>query len=81
MSPQWTRSVSCDDDIVEELKRQLVSWRKVVLVSTSGRSEPRVMYSGKDSGNDDLVIVLGMAAFYGTQFALGHMPLKVADVS
>lgn len=80
MSRSFLDGVHCDADMQEEIKRQLVCWRRVVLVSTSGRSEPRILYTGKDSGNDDVTIVLSMVAFYGTQFAQGNMSIKISDV-
>lgn len=67
MARQFLDTQHCDEQLQEEIKRQLVCWRRVVLVSTSGRSEPRILYTGKDSGNDDVTIVLSMVAFYGTQ--------------
>ena len=80
MARQFLDTEHCDAQLQEEIKRQLVCWRRVVLVSTSGRSEPRILYTGKDSGNDDVTIVLSMVAFYGTQFAQGNMAIKISDV-
>lgn len=54
---------------LEDLKQQLISFRKIILHSKTGRSEPRVSYTGKSQGaNDDLVVTLSIAAYWGVQF-------------
>ena len=63
-------------DILEECKTQLLAFRRVVLVSNTLRSEPRILYSGKSSGGgqDDYVIALGLGAYWGTNASLGTLP-------
>jgi hypothetical protein len=53
----------------EELRKQMAGFRKIVLKSTTGRSEARVCYTGKSQGaNDDLIITLSICAYWGVQF-------------
>jgi len=52
-----------------ELEKQLLGFRKVVLHSQTGRSEPRIAYTGKSQGaQDDLAITAMIAAYWGVQF-------------
>lgn len=52
-----------------ELKKQLLGFRKIVLHSTTGRSDPRISYTGKSQGaQDDLCITATIAAYWGVQF-------------
>lgn len=52
-----------------ELTKQLLGFRKIVLHSQTGRSEPRISYTGKSQGaQDDLVVTLTIAAYWGVQF-------------
>ena len=54
---------------IDELKRQLLGYRKIVLHSQTGRSEARISYTGKSQGaQDDLVVTLSIAAYWGVQF-------------
>ena len=55
--------------LLESLKKQLIGYRKIIIKSTTGRSEARVCYTGKSQGaNDDLVVTLSIAAYWGVQF-------------
>lgn len=62
--------------MLEECRSQLLAFRRVVLVSNTLRSDPRVLYSGKTSGGgqDDYVIALGLGAYWGTNASLGGLP-------
>lgn len=54
---------------MDELKKQLLGYRKIVLHSQTGRSEPRIAYTGKSQGaQDDLVVTATIAAYWGVQF-------------
>lgn len=54
---------------LEDLKQQLMGFRKIILHSKTGRSEARVSYTGKSQGaQDDLVVTLSIAAYWGVQF-------------
>ena len=60
---------------LDELRKQLTGFRKIVLQSTTGRSEARVCYTGKMQGaNDDLVITLSICAYWGVQFLSKRVP-------
>lgn len=79
LSKQCYRQLSADEvsrAMLEECKAQLLSFRRVVLVSNTLRSEPRILYSGKTSGGgqDDYVIALGLGAYWGTNCSLGTLP-------
>lgn len=57
------------DGAMAELGKQLLGFRKIVLHSQTGRSEPRISYTGKSQGaQDDLVVTLTIAAYWGVQF-------------
>ena len=61
--------------VFDSLRKQLLGYRKIVLKSTTGRSEPRVCYTGKSQGaNDDLVVTLTIAAYWGVQFCSQRIP-------
>ena len=52
-----------------ELNKQLLGYRKIVLHSQTGRSEPRISYTGKSQGaQDDIIVTLTIAAYWGVQF-------------
>jgi hypothetical protein len=56
-------------DTMSELQKQLLGFRKIVLHSQTGRSEPRIAYTGKSQGaQDDLVVTATIAAYWGVQF-------------
>ena len=62
-------------DVIDLLRRQLMGYRKIVLKSTTGRSEPRVCYTGKAQGaQDDLVVTATIAAYWGVQFLTQRIP-------
>ena len=62
-------------ETLENLRKQLIGFRKLVLKSTSGRSEPRVSYTGKSQGaQDDLVVTMSIAAYWGVQFLSKRIP-------
>ena len=67
---------SADKQVVlDSLRKQLIGYRKIVLKSTTGRSEARVCYTGKAQGaNDDLVVTLTIAAYWGVQFCSQRIP-------
>ena len=70
MSVSERSAATCD-----ALRKQMIGFRKLVLQSTSGRSEPRVSYTGKAQGaQDDLVITLSIAAYWGIQFLSKRIP-------
>ena len=55
--------------VLDSFRKQLIGYRKIILASSTGRSEPRVCYTGKSQGaNDDLVVTLTIAAYWGVQF-------------
>ena len=52
-----------------DFEKQLLGFRKIVLHSQTGRSEPRIAYTGKSQGaQDDLVVTATIAAYWGVQF-------------
>ena len=54
---------------LDSFRKQMLGYRKIVLKSTTGRSEARVCYTGKSQGaNDDLVVTLTIGAYWGVQF-------------
>jgi len=54
---------------MEELRKQLLGYRKIVLHSQTGRSEPRISYTGKSQGaQDDIVVTMTIAAYWGVQY-------------
>jgi len=54
---------------MDELTKQLLGFRKIVLHSQTGRSEPRISYTGKSQGaQDDIIVTLTIAAYWGVQF-------------
>ena len=54
---------------LQSFRKQMLGYRKIVLKSTTGRSEARVCYTGKSQGaNDDLVVTLTICAYWGVQF-------------
>ena len=62
-------------ETLDSFKKQLVGFRKIILTSNSGRSEPKVCYTGKSQGaQDDLCITLTIAAYWGVQFLTQHIP-------
>ena len=62
-------------DVLQLLRKQLMGFRKIVIKSTSGRSEPRICYTGKAQGaQDDLVITSTIAAYWGVQFLTQRIP-------
>lgn len=62
-------------ETLENLRKQLIGFRKLVLKSTTGRSEPRVSYTGKSQGaQDDLVVTMSIAAYWGVQFLSRRIP-------
>lgn len=61
--------------ILELIKKQLVGYRKIILKSTTGRSEPRVCYTGKSQGAaDDLAVTMTINAYWGVQFLSKRIP-------
>ena len=55
--------------VMVELQKQLLGFRKILLHSQTGRSEPRMSYTGKSQGaQDDLVMTMTIAAYWGVQF-------------
>ena len=57
------------NDVMTELNKQLLGYRKIVLHSQTGRSEPRISYTGKSQGaQDDIIVTLTIAAYWGVQF-------------
>ena len=66
---------------LESFRKQLVGFRKIVLKSTTGRSEPRVCYTGKSNGgNDDIVVTLTILAYWGVQFYSKRVPGVPYDI-
>lgn len=70
-----------NDDVLKstmaELEKQLLGFRKIVIHSQTGRSEPRIAYTGKSQGGqDDLVVTATIAAYWGVQF----MTQRIQDV-
>ena len=54
---------------LDEMQKQMLGFRKIVLHSETGRSEPRVVYTGKSQGaQDDLIMTCTIAAYWGVQF-------------
>ena len=68
---------------MSELKKQLLGFRKIVLHSQTGRSEPRIAYTGKSQGaQDDLVVTATIAAYWGVQFMtqrIQNVPYAILD--
>tara|TARA_Y100000817_G_scaffold110586_1_gene86540 strand:+ start:320 stop:1324 length:1005 start_codon:yes stop_codon:yes gene_type:complete len=57
------------ESTLQSFRKQMLGYRKILLKSTTGRSEPRVCYTGKSQGaNDDLVVTLTICAYWGVQF-------------
>lgn len=57
------------DSALAEFKKQLLGFRKIVLHSSTGRSEPRISFTGKSQGaQDDICITATIAAYWGVQF-------------
>ena len=76
---------TCSRDIaLAEFQKQLLGFRKIVLHSSTGRSEPRVSFTGKSQGaQDDLCITATIAAYWGVQFMtrrIQNMPYAKFDV-
>ena len=64
-----------------ELEKQLLGYRKIVLHSQTGRSDPRISYTGKSQGaQDDLVVTLTIAAYWGVQFMTRRIPGLPYDI-
>lgn len=62
-------------DTLALMKKQLVGYRKIILKSTTGRSEARVCYTGKSQGAaDDIVVTMTIAAYWGVQFFSKRIP-------
>lgn len=68
---------------MEELKKQMMGFRKIVLHSQTGRSEPRISYTGKSQGSqDDLIVTCTIAAYWGVQFMtrrINGVPFDILD--
>ena len=68
---------------MEELKKQMLGFRKIVLHSQTGRSEPRIVYTGKSQGaQDDLIVTATIAAYWGVQFMtqrIQGVPYSILD--
>lgn len=63
------------DTVLKEFEKQLLGYRKIVLLSQTGRSEPRIAYTGKSQGaQDDLVVTATIAAYWGVQFMTQRIP-------
>ena len=69
---------------LESFRKQMLGYRKIVLKSSTGRSEPRVCYTGKSQGaNDDLVVTLTIGAYWGVQFysrRIASVPYDIINV-
>ena len=66
---------------LNELEKQLLGYRKIVLHSQTGRSDPRISYTGKSQGaQDDLVVTLTIAAYWGVQFMTRRIPGLPYDI-
>jgi len=70
---------------MNEMTKQLLGFRKIVLHSQTGRSEPRISYTGKSQGaQDDIVITLTIAAYWGVQYMtrrIQNVPYDRLDVA
>ncbi len=70
---------------LDELEKQLLGYRKIVLHSQTGRSDARISYTGKSQGaQDDLVVTLTIAAYWGVQFMtrrITGLPYDILDGS
>lgn len=54
---------------VSDLKKQILAFKRIIQQPQRGFSLPRVIYTGKfKGGNDDLVICLTMAVYWGIEF-------------
>ena len=66
---------TCKADTMALMRKQLIGFRKIILKSTTGRSEARVCYTGKSQGAmDDIVVTLTIAAYWGVQFLTKRIP-------
>jgi len=66
---------------LNELEKQLLGYRKIVMHSQTGRSDPRISYTGKSQGaQDDLVVTLTIAAYWGVQFMTQRIPGLPYDI-
>jgi len=61
---------SCSpESALAEAKKQLLGYRKIVLHSTTGRSDARISFTGKSQGaQDDIAVTATIAAYWGVQF-------------
>lgn len=54
---------------IDEMQKQMLGFRKIVLHSETGRSDARIVYTGKSQGaQDDLIMTCTIAAYWGVQF-------------
>ena len=72
-------------EALDELEKQLLGYRKIVLHSQTGRSDASISYTGKSQGaQDDLVVTLTIAAYWGVQFMtrrITGLPYDILDGS
>ena len=61
-------------------RKQMGIFSKIVIPSGSNHSRPKIIYSGKEQGNDDLVLTFMIALYWSIQFMTGRSNPSAKDI-
>ena len=61
-------------------RKQMGIFSKIVIPRGSNHSKPKIIYSGKDQGNDDLVLTFMIALYWSIQFMTGRSNPSAKDI-
>jgi len=79
--PNPVGGVNCEKNTLEEFRKQLMSFKRIIVHPQTGYSMPRVIYSGKSQGgHDDLIMTLTMGIYWITEFTcqrIGNCPYEM----
>ena len=61
-------------------RKQMGIFSKIVIPRANNHSKPKIIYSGKDQGNDDLVLTFMIALYWSIQFMTGRSNPSAKDI-
>ena len=61
-------------------RKQMGIFSKIIIPRGSNHSKPKIIYSGKDQGNDDLVLTFMIALYWSIQFMTGRSNPSAKDI-
>ena len=62
-------------------RKQLGLFSKIVVPRGKGYNMPKIIYTGKENGNDDLVMTFMIGLFWSIQFVTGRSNPSAKDLS